>query len=140
VLVAFHKPWGVLSRFTSDGSPHRTLADFGLPPRVYPIGRLDADSEGLLLLSDEPRWNALLLEPRRAHPRRYWVQVEGIPEPETLTRLARGITVQSRTTLPRLALQIPPPAAQSPVRYRKTVPDRWIASNLSRAETARSDG
>ena len=71
MLIAFHKPYGVLSQFTSDGSPNRSLADFGLPKNVYPIGRLDADSEGLLLLSDEPGLNERLLHPRRGHPRTY---------------------------------------------------------------------
>ena len=66
MLIAFNKPFGVLSQFTPDGSPNRPLAEFGFPKNVYPIGRLDADSEGLLLLSDEPAWNARLLEPRHA--------------------------------------------------------------------------
>jgi 23S rRNA pseudouridine2457 synthase len=69
VLIAFHKPYGVLSQFTADGSPNRPLAEFGFPKNVYPIGRLDADSEGLLLLSDEPECNAKLLEPRHAYER-----------------------------------------------------------------------
>ena len=67
MLIAFHKPYGVLSQFTPDGSRHRQLAEFDFPPRVYPIGRLDADSEGLLLLSDEPGWNGKLLDPRHEH-------------------------------------------------------------------------
>ena len=69
MLIALHKPYGVLSQFTPDGSPNRTLAEFGLPPRVYPLGRLDADSEGLLLLSDEPGLNTRLLDPEHGHPR-----------------------------------------------------------------------
>src|ERR1035438_3466600 len=81
MLIAFHKPYGVLSRFTPDGSPNRTLAEFSFPKNVYPIGRLDADSEGLLLLSDEARLNERLLHPRHAHEREYWVQVERIPMP-----------------------------------------------------------
>jgi 23S rRNA pseudouridine2457 synthase len=83
VLIAFHKPYGVLSQFTADGSPNRPLAEFGFPKNVYAIGRLDADSEGLLLLSDEPEWNARLLEPRHAHEREYWAQVERLPTPES---------------------------------------------------------
>ena len=66
-MIAFNKPYGVLSQFTSDGSPNRPLAEFGFPKDVYPIGRLDADSEGLLLLSDEPEWNDRLLNPKRGH-------------------------------------------------------------------------
>jgi 23S rRNA pseudouridine2457 synthase len=100
VLIAFHKPFGVLSQFTSDGSKNRTLADFGFPKNVYPIGRLDADSEGLLLLSDEPEWNEKLLHPRHAHEREYWAQVEKIPTPESLQKLEKGILIQGRKTLP----------------------------------------
>ena len=89
MLLAFHKPYGVLSQFTGDGSSNRTLAEFHFPKQVYPIGRLDADSEGLLLLSDEPDLNQLLLHPRHAHEREYWVQVEGIPSPEALRLFRR---------------------------------------------------
>jgi 23S rRNA pseudouridine2457 synthase len=80
MVIAFHKPFGVVSQFTPDGSRHRTLADFDFPKGVYPIGRLDAESEGLLLLSDEPELNARLLHPRHAHARVYWAQVERIPD------------------------------------------------------------
>ena len=100
MLIAFHKPYGVLSQFTSDGSPNRTLAEFGFPKNVYAIGRLDADSEGLLLLSDEPEWNERLLHPRHAHEREYWAQVEKIPTPEALKQLERGVFIQGRKTLP----------------------------------------
>ena len=82
MIIAFYKPFGVLSRFTADGSPHSTLATFGFPEHVYPVGRLDADSEGLLLLSDEPSLVKYLLEPQYAHPRQYWVQVEGFAQNE----------------------------------------------------------
>ena len=109
MLIAFHKPFGVLSQFTGDlprqcastagGSANRTLAEFGFPKNVYPIGRLDADSEGLLLLSDEPEWNARILSPRHAHEREYWVQVERIPTKEALEQLAAGVLVQGRKTL-----------------------------------------
>jgi 23S rRNA pseudouridine2457 synthase len=134
MLIAFHKPYGVLSRFTGDGSPNRTLAEFGLPAGIYPIGRLDADSEGLLLLSDEAALNARLLEPSRAHPRIYWAQVEGVPSEAALRRLSQGIRVQRRMTLPcRAWLLDPPPALPPrvpPIRFRKTVPDRWIGLEL----------
>ena len=80
MLIAFNKPYGVISQFTPDGSPNRTLAEFGFPKNVYAIGRLDADSEGLLLLSEEPELNqSRLLHPKHAHEREYWVQVERIP-------------------------------------------------------------
>jgi 23S rRNA pseudouridine2457 synthase len=134
VVIAFHKPYGVLARFTPDGSPNRTLAEFDFPPRVYPIGRLDADSEGLLLLSDEPSWNDRLLHPRHAHPREYWVQVERVPSEEALRRLERGVVVAGRLSQPCRAwrLQPPPPVPSRvpPIRFRKTVPDAWIALEL----------
>lgn len=134
MLIAFHKPYGVLSQFTPDGSPHRPLAAFGFPPRVYPIGRLDADSEGLLLLSDEPHWNARLLEPRHAHEREYWAQVERIPTPESLAQLAQGVVIQGRTTRPGRAWLLDPqptwPPRDPPIRFRKSVPDCWIGLEL----------
>jgi 23S rRNA pseudouridine2457 synthase len=135
VLIAFHKPYGVLSQFTPDGSPNRTLADFAFPSRVYPIGRLDADSEGLLLLSDEPELNERLLHPRHAHDREYWAQVERIPTAAALAELARGVDIQGRRTLPcRARLLDPQPQIaprDPPIRYRKSVPDCWIALELT---------
>lgn len=134
MLIAFNKPYGVLSQFSDDGSANRTLAEFGFPPRVYPIGRLDADSEGLLLLSDEPALNTRLLHPRQAHRRVYWVQVEGVPKAEDLQTLAAGVVIQGRKTLPcRARLLEPPPIVpprQPPIRFRKTVPECWIALEL----------
>ena len=100
MLIAFHKPFGVLSQFTRDGSPNRALAEFGFPKNVYAIGRLDADSEGLLLLSDEAQWNEKLLHPRQAHEREYWAQVEKIPTAESLEKLSRGLVIQGHKTLP----------------------------------------
>ncbi len=158
MLIAFHKPYGVLSQFTPDGSPNRPLAEFGFPKGVYPIGRLDADSEGLLLLSDEPEWNAKLLEPRHAHEREYWAQVERIPAMAALEKLSKGVVIQGRQTLPgrvwmlepqpevvtantaevtgsagrdaveRVATRIPP--RDPPIRFRKSVPDCWIGLEL----------
>lgn len=108
MLLAFHKPFGVLSQFTSDGSANRTLAAFGFPKKVYPIGRLDADSEGLLLLSDEPELNQRLLHPRHAHEREYWAQVEKIPTPDALQKLSCGVNIQGRKTLPCRAWLLEP--------------------------------
>jgi len=163
MLIAFHKPFGVLSQFTSDlprqsaaqagGSPNRALAEFGFPKNVWPIGRLDADSEGLLLLSDEPEWNEKLLHPRHAHEREYWAQVERIPAPESLKKLEKGVLVQGRKTLPCRAwiLEPQPEIVESslrleaigaqrrrytiaprnpPIRFRKSVPDCWIGLEL----------
>ncbi|KAF0242016.1 MAG: 23S rRNA pseudouridine [Planctomycetota bacterium] len=134
MLIAFHKPYGVLSQFTGDGSPNRALAAFGFPMGVYPIGRLDADSEGLLLLSDEPEWNERLLHPRNAHEREYWVQVERNPSTENLKRLGRGISIQGRKTLPCRAWMLKPQPEVlprvPPIRFRKSVPDSWIGLEL----------
>ncbi len=135
MLLAFNKPYGVLSQFTSDGSPNRTLAEFGFPKSVYPIGRLDADSEGLLLLSDEPNLNERLLHPRHAHEREYWAQVERIPTKEVLQKLSRGVVIQGRKTLPCRACRLEPqPVIQPrdpPIRFRKNVPTCWIGLELS---------
>jgi 23S rRNA pseudouridine2457 synthase len=108
MVIAFHKPFGVLSQFTGDGSPNRTLAGFGFPNNVYSIGRLDANSEGLLLLSDEPERNEKLLHPRHAHEREYWAQVEKIPTLESLDELQRGVVIQGRKTLPCRAWLLEP--------------------------------
>jgi len=134
VLIAFHKPFGVLSQFTDDGSRHRTLADFGFPQRVYPLGRLDAESEGLLLLSDEAGLNTRLLDPRHAHQRTYWAQVERVPSPEALAVVAEGLPVRGRRTLPCKAWMLDPQPVVAPrvppIRFRVTVPDCWIALEL----------
>jgi 23S rRNA pseudouridine2457 synthase len=134
MLIAFNKPYGVISQFTPDGSPNRTLSEFGFPKNVYPIGRLDADSEGLLLLSEEPELNQRLLHPKHAHEREYWVQVERIPAAQTLKDLARGVIVQGRKTLPGRAWMLDPqpdvPPREPPIRLRKTVPDCWIGLEL----------
>ena len=135
MLIAFNKPYGVLSQFTSDGSPHRTLSEFNLPPGVYPIGRLDSDSEGLLLLSDEPELNERLLHPRHGHKRIYWAQVERVPEPAALAKLASGPIVQGRQALPCRAWLLDPqpevPPRDPPIRFRKNVATAWIGLGLT---------
>lgn len=134
VLLAFHKPYGVLSQFTPDGSPNRPLSGFGFPPGVYPLGRLDADSEGLLLLSDEAGLNTRLLDPSHAHRRTYWVQVERIPSADALNQLARGVVIQSYRTRPARAWMLSPqptlPPRDPPIRVRKQVPDCWVGLEL----------
>ena len=134
MLIAFNKPFGVLSQFTSDGSRNRALAEFAFPKRVYPLGRLDADSEGLLLLSDEPEWNQRLLQPRQAHEREYWAQVERIPTKAALQKLSHGVSIQNRKTLPcRVWILEPQPKViprDPPIRFRKNVPTYWIGLEL----------
>jgi 23S rRNA pseudouridine2457 synthase len=136
MLCAFHKPYGVLSQFTAElGSRWRTLAEFGLPKNVYALGRLDADSEGLLLLSDHPGLNNRLLDPKYAHRREYWAQVERVPTAKTLARLERGgINLRDFKTLPCRVCRLDPvpvlPPRIPPIRERKTVPDTWLSLEL----------
>ena len=134
MILAFNKPYGVLSQFTPDGSLNRTLAEFGFPKEVYTLGRLDADSEGLLLLSDEAGLNTRLLDPEHGHSRIYWAQVERIPTPEALTQLASGVTIQDyKTRACKACLLDPQPEViprDPPIRMRKNVPDCWIALEL----------
>jgi 23S rRNA pseudouridine2457 synthase len=134
MLLAFHKPYGVISQFTPDGSPNRTLAEFKFPKGVYPIGRLDADSEGLLLLSDEAALNEKLLHPKHGHERIYWAQVENVPTPDTLRKLEHGVVIQGRKTLPCRAWLLKPqpePAPRTPpIRSRKSIPTAWIGLEL----------
>ncbi|HWA87186.1 MAG TPA: pseudouridine synthase [Opitutus sp.] len=136
MLIALHKPYGVLSQFTPEpGSRWRTLADFGLPRGVYPLGRLDADSEGLLLLTDEPGLNSQLLDPKNAHHREYWVQVERIPAAAALARLERSLNLGDFKTRPCRARLLDPapdiPPRNPPVRFRKNVPDCWLSLELT---------
>jgi len=136
MLLALYKPYGVLSQFTPEpGSRWLTLATLGLPPRVYPIGRLDADSEGLLLLTDEAPLNERLLHPRHGHHREYWVQVERIPTDQAINQLSDGLRVGDRQTLPGRAWRLEPapdiPPRDPPIRVRKTVPDCWLALELT---------
>lgn len=135
MLVALHKPHGYLSRFTPDGSANRSLRELGLPPRVAPIGRLDADSEGLLLLGDEPRVVDELLHPRRAHPRTYWAQLERVPDEGALARLEGGVLLDGARTRPCRARRLDDepalPPREPPIRFRKSVPTCWIELTLT---------
>ena len=134
MLLAFHKPYGCLSQFKTDGSSHKTLEAFGFPPEVYPLGRLDADSEGLLLLSDERGLNTRLLDPKNSHQRCYWAQVEGIPTEKSLKKMENGLCIQGYQTLPVSASLLDPQpvisARNPPIRVRKNIPDSWIALEL----------
>mgnify|MGYP000054634957 CR=1 FL=1 len=136
MVIAFHKPYGVLCQFTPDQPGQRTLAEFSFPAGVYPVGRLDLDSEGFLLLSDEAGFNNRLLDPRTAHPRTYLVQVEGIPTPEAVSQLAKGgLSIQGHRTLPcrvRLLDQEPEvPPRDPPVRFRQSIPTSWLEMTLT---------
>ncbi len=131
-----YKPFGVLTQFTGEGP---TLASLGAFPReVYPVGRLDKDSEGLLLITDDKWLNHHLLNPRFGHQRTYYAQVEGIPTPEALKQLRSGVTInvdgKDYFTKPALAKILDPapvlPERNPPIRYRASIPDTWIELTL----------
>jgi 23S rRNA pseudouridine2457 synthase len=133
--ILFYKPYGVLSQFTAErGSAHRTLKDYLDVPGIYPAGRLDHDSEGLLLLTDDGALQHQLTAPRFGHRRTYWVQVEGVPAEGELERLRRGVEIQGVRTKPaevRMLDGAPELAPREPpIRYRKSVPTRWLEMTL----------
>lgn len=135
-LILFYKPYGVLSKFTPEpGTAHRTLRDFIPIPNVYPAGRLDHDSEGLLLLTDDGALQHTLTDPRFAHTRTYWAQVEGIPTPEALQQLRQGVDIRGYKTRPaqvRLLDQEPDlPPRDPPIRVRPSIPTAWIEITLT---------
>jgi 23S rRNA pseudouridine2457 synthase len=126
--LVFHKPYGVLSQFT-DENGHPGLKHFVDVPGVYPVGRLDHDSEGLLLLTDDGPLANRVASPQFEHPKTYWAQVDGLPDEAALERLRRGVEVQGRQTLPAEARLLAPPALPDrdpPIRYRKSIPTSWL--------------
>ena len=134
-LIGFNKPYGVLSQFTDRGSDgaRATLSDHIALPGVYPAGRLDRDSEGLLLLTDDGGLQARIADPRFKLPKTYLVQVEGEPDEEALARLRHGVELNDGMTRPAQVLHIAEPALwprDPPVRFRKTVPDSWISLTI----------
>jgi len=131
MLVAFNKPYGVLCQFTDRSTPPRpTLAGFGLPADVYAAGRLDHDSEGLLLLTDDGPLAHRITDPRHKLPKTYRVQVEGAPSIAQLQALRDGVALNDGPTRPAQAMLLDPPPAlwprDPPVRFRRTVPDAWL--------------
>ena len=134
MLIAFNKPYGVLCQFTDRSAPpRRTLAEFGLPEDVYPAGRLDFDSEGLLLLTDDGVLAHRLTDPRHKQSKTYWVQVEGLADDDKISALSKGVALSDGPTLPARARKMDPPPLWNrvpPVRFRKTVPDSWIELSL----------
>ncbi|WP_334061319.1 pseudouridine synthase [Limimaricola cinnabarinus] len=130
-LVLFNKPMNVLSQFTDarSPSPRATLSDFIDRPGVYPAGRLDRDSEGLMLLTDDGRLQARISDPKHKMEKTYLAQVEGAPDEADLEPLRRGLTLKDGPTKPARARLIEPPdlwERDPPVRFRKSVPDAWI--------------
>ena len=134
-LILLNKPFGVLSQFTGGKeSVEDTLAHLVDVPGVYPAGRLDKDSEGLLLLTDDGRLQSRIAEPRYKMAKTYLVQVEGEARDDALEKLARGVELKDGMTRPARAKRIDPPPVwdrDPPVRYRKSVPDSWIALEIT---------
>lgn len=129
--VLFYKPYGVLSQFTDhQQTTHPTLKQFISVPDIYPVGRLDRDSEGLLLLTNHGRLQNRLCHPQFAHPRTYWAQVERIPDEMALHQLTQGVKIRDYRTRPAQVhlLTDPPqlPPRDPPIRYRKNVPTAWL--------------
>ena len=134
-LVLFNKPFEVLSQFTDRGAEtaRQTLSDFIAMPGVYPAGRLDRDSEGLLLLCDDGRLQARIADPRYKLAKTYWVQVEGEPDEAALEALRGGVRLKDGMTRPARVERIDPPELwprDPPIRVRKSVPDSWIEVTL----------
>jgi 23S rRNA pseudouridine2457 synthase len=132
--IIFHKPYGVLSQFTRELPEHVTLKDYIDVPDVYPVGRLDWDSEGLLLLTNDGKLQHHIANPRFGHQRTYWVQVERIPDPVAIAKLGQGVEIQNYRTLPaqvKLLLEEPTVGKRHPpIRYRRNVPTAWLEMTL----------
>lgn len=137
-LILFNKPFDVLSQFTdagSEGSTRQTLSDYIKVPKVYAAGRLDRDSEGLLLLTDDGKLQDRIASPKFKMEKTYWVQVEGTPSDADLARLRRGVTLKDGPTKPAKVERMDEPEHLwpriPPVRFRKTVPDCWLSITIS---------
>jgi len=132
-LIAFNKPYGVLSQFSSDGN-HETLANYIDVPDVYPAGRLDRDSEGLLLLTDDGKLQQRIADPKFKKSKVYWVQVDRVPDESALQQLRDGIKLKDGMTRPAQAKLMKEPELwprNPPVRFRKNIPTAWLALTIS---------
>ena len=136
-VILFNKPFGVLSQFTdkgNEGSPRATLSDYIKEPGFYPAGRLDRDSEGLLILTDNGKLQAMLSNPKFKKPKTYLVQVEGKPDADALDALRAGVTLKDGPTRHAKVQSMAPPALwerDPPVRFRKSVPDSWLSLTIN---------
>ena len=132
-VLLFNKPFGVICQFSRDGL-HPTLADYIALPDFYPAGRLDTDSEGLLLLTDDGQLQHRITDPKHKLPKTYWVQVEGEPDAAALAQLQRGVQLKDGLTLPAHARLMPEPAnlwpRTPPVRERKAIPTSWLELSI----------
>lgn len=133
--IIFHKPYGVLSQFTQESPKHITLKEYINVPDVYPVGRLDWDSEGLLLLTNDGQLQHRLAHPRFGHRRTYWVQVERIPDADAIYKLQTGVEIQDYRTRPaQVKLLLEEPSVNEripPIRFRKSVPTAWLEITLT---------
>ncbi|AFW96858.1 MULTISPECIES: rRNA large subunit pseudouridine synthase E [Nostocales] len=133
--IIFHKPYGVLSQFTQESPKHITLKEYIDVPDVYPVGRLDWDSEGLLLLTNDGQLQHRLAHPRFGHQRTYWAQVERIPDLDAINQLQSGVEIQDYRTRPaqvRLLLEEPSVVQRiPPIRFRKSIPTAWLEMTLT---------
>jgi len=134
--LLFYKPYGVLCQFTDDSqSPRPTLKEYIAIPEVYSVGRLDFDSEGLLLLTNDGQLKHRLIDPQFEHPRTYWVQVENIPTEEALQKLRDGVVIQGYQTKPAqvnlLASEPDLPPRNPPIRFRANIPTAWLELTLT---------
>lgn len=134
-LIAY-KPFNVLTQFSGENSQETLqVLDYDFPKDVYPVGRLDKDSEGLLLLSNDKRLNHRLLDPKFKHEREYWAQVEKIPTAKALEQLSTGLKLKDGMTLPAKAHLLEPepdvPPRDPPIRYRASIPTAWISLTLT---------
>lgn len=136
-VILFNKPFGVLSQFTdkgTEGSPRATLSDYIDVPGVYPAGRLDRDSEGLMVLTDDGALQARISSPKYKRPKSYLAQVEGVPSEDQLAQLRKGVTLKDGPTRPAKVARIDTPGLwerDPPVRFRKTVPDGWLQLTIT---------
>ena len=135
-IILFNKPYGVLSQFTDRGQPEAraTLSEYVQLPHVYPAGRLDRDSEGLLVLTDDGRLQARIASPRHKTPKTYLVQVEGEPDAASLDRLRSGVVLKDGPTRPARVDRVASPGLwprNPPVRYRKSVADSWLEITIT---------
>lgn len=137
-IILFNKPFNVLSQFTDkslQGSSRQTLSDYITLPNVYAAGRLDKDSEGLLILTDNGKLQARISDPKHKTQKTYWAQVEGVPSDEALEMLANGVALKDGLTRPAKAERIAEPAnlwpRDPPIRVRQSIPDSWIALTIT---------
>jgi len=137
-LILFNKPFNVLSQFTdkgTQGSARQTLSDYINVPAVYPAGRLDQDSEGLMILTDNGKLQARIADPKHKTEKTYWAQIEGLPADDALDSLRNGLTLKDGPTRPARVARIDAPEGlwprTPPVRFRKTVPDCWISLTIT---------